>query len=386
MINIFYSWQSDLPSSSNRNFIESTLKKAIESLKKGSEDIRIEMRVDTATSALSGSPDIAASIFDKISHSQIFICDVSIINKYPSMIDKLIRWFTKRSTRLTPNPNVLIELGYASHNLGWDRVICVLNTAQGRVEDLPFDIRNRRMCTYYYQNDSDSNSKEKVKKQLVGTFKSALIDIIDKSENVSKNIELVNVIIAEKFCESVNYLGFFLNYFLSGELGDDLAEKVVNSSICTITMSYDEASINSIVDIFVNKKLEEISNCVSNSGDRLSWEEFFISALTRIYKECENLLLKYGGKGDHNLIYKLEKIKDFSSGIVAATNSKNSSYMKETYSDYMRQKVYAEDWLKPYFLEIVELRIFAIQYLDYSNTDVKVQPKVLPGEKLKNRQ
>jgi hypothetical protein len=138
MINIFYSWQSDSLSSSNRNFIEDALEKARKSLKKASETIHIEMRVDTATNELAGSPDIADSIFKKISSSQIFLCDVTIINS-PSKFEKMMRNLTKKNMRLTPNPNVLIELGYAINVLGWDKVICVVNTAQCKVEDLPFD-------------------------------------------------------------------------------------------------------------------------------------------------------------------------------------------------------------------------------------------------------
>lgn len=80
MINIFYSWQSDSPLYTNRNLIKDALEKAIKSLNKGSEEIKLEMRIDTATDSLSGSPDIAASIFNKISNSHIFVCDTTIIN------------------------------------------------------------------------------------------------------------------------------------------------------------------------------------------------------------------------------------------------------------------------------------------------------------------
>lgn len=35
------------------------------------------------------------------------------------------------------NPNVLIELGYASSKLGWDRILCIHNLMYGKIEDLP---------------------------------------------------------------------------------------------------------------------------------------------------------------------------------------------------------------------------------------------------------
>ncbi len=43
-----------------------------------------------------------------------------------------------------PNPNVLLELGYAAAKLGWDRLVLVMNTNYGHPEELPFDLRNRR--------------------------------------------------------------------------------------------------------------------------------------------------------------------------------------------------------------------------------------------------
>jgi hypothetical protein len=381
MINIFYSWQSDSPSSTNRNFIKSALEKAIQSLKKGSEYIQIEMRVDTATDGLPGSPDIAASIFEKILNSQIFLCDVTIINSQ-STVEKIIRFLTKKIVRQTPNPNVLVELGFAFSCLGWNKVICVVNTAQGKVEDLPFDIRGRRMCAYCYPDSS--KSKEEIKSQLVGALKYALIDIIGSLEAV-QNIELINMIISQKFCDRVNYLGIFLNYFLTDELGHEAAEELVNNSVCTVVDHDDLASVDSIISVFTKKNLDEPSNLLLSSGERASWKEFFIVALEKISNESEILLMKYGSSGDQTLIYELERIKDVTGSVICFAHSNDSKYMKETYADEVRRKVYAESTLKPYFLELIRVRMLAIRYLNSSSTTAKIQPKVLPGETLKTQ-
>lgn len=373
MITIFYSWQSDSPSSSNRSFIKDALEKAIKALKKGSEEngsetIKFEMRVDTATDKLPGSPDISASIFEKISSSQIFIGDVTIINP-SSRVDNLIRLLTRSSTRLTPNPNVLIELGFAAHCLGWDKVICVVNTAQNRVEDLPFDIRARRMCTYSYPNNQ--KTKEEIKKQLISTLRDALIEVITNINNINViGIINVNVILAKKFCDCLNYMGVVLTYFLANDLGYEKSEEVVNGTICTVSENYNKSAIDTIISIFENKNLMELSNAQSDSGEKLSWHEWFIVALERVYTGCENLLLKYGssGSGNPNLIYYLERVKDVSRSMIDLTNNNISSYMKETYSDEVRQKVYANSLLKPYLLEIISVRILAIQYLISSPT------------------
>jgi hypothetical protein len=71
----------------------------------------------------------------KVEQSQVFVCDVSIVNDISD-------------ARPTPNPNVLIELGYALSALGEDRVLLVLNEAFGGPELLPFDLRMRRAIPY----------------------------------------------------------------------------------------------------------------------------------------------------------------------------------------------------------------------------------------------
>ena len=76
---IFYSWQSDLPNKDNRSFIENCIEKAIRKEKLGFE-AGLTVAVDRDTKKTVGTPDIAGTIFDKIAKTDIFICDISIIN------------------------------------------------------------------------------------------------------------------------------------------------------------------------------------------------------------------------------------------------------------------------------------------------------------------
>lgn len=154
---VFYSWQSDLPNKINRGFIEDCLKRAIKELKAEGQ-LKIDPCLDRDTMNVPGSPDIAATILDKIDSAALYVCDVSIINK-------------GAAGRLTPNPNVLVELGYAIKSLGWNRVICVFNGATGRVEELPFDLRQRRVRVYHLDEQDD---KPEVRKALTGVLKDDL--------------------------------------------------------------------------------------------------------------------------------------------------------------------------------------------------------------------
>lgn len=146
---IFYSWQSDLPNKDNRSFIENCIEKAIKKEKLGFE-AGLTVAVDRDTKKTVGTPDIAGTIFDKIAKTDIFICDISIINGN----DK---------GRKCPNPNVLLELGYAVRTLGWDRIICFYNLKYGELKSVPFDLSHRRI--FFYNSDNE-NEKEEVSKAL----------------------------------------------------------------------------------------------------------------------------------------------------------------------------------------------------------------------------
>ena len=50
-----------------------------------------------------------------------------------------------------PNPNVMLEYGYALDALGNQRLIGVFNKAFGKPDDLPFDLRHRRWPIQYGQ-------------------------------------------------------------------------------------------------------------------------------------------------------------------------------------------------------------------------------------------
>ena len=131
---IFFSWQSDL--GETRNVIWSALDKAVRNLNR---DVALEeasLRVDQDTDSVAGWPEITSAILDKIERCGVFVADITPINGPQS------------SFRLTPNPNVLFELGYAlATGLGRTRIICVVNTSYlqgGDLKELPFDVRGSR--------------------------------------------------------------------------------------------------------------------------------------------------------------------------------------------------------------------------------------------------
>lgn len=177
-VNLFYSWQSDLPSAKNRNLIAFCLRKAIKQLKDEINEVS-EFCVESDSRNDIGTPDLAESIFAKIEKSDILVADISLIN-------------AEGNCRPTPNPNVLLELGFASKAISWSNILCIYNCEYGKVESLPFDIRTRKPIVY-----NTSGGVVEAKKMLIKAFKNQIKDIIynriiDKKEYLStkRNIDL----------------------------------------------------------------------------------------------------------------------------------------------------------------------------------------------------
>lgn len=137
---IFYAWQDDLPQKYNRNAIRKALQIAAAELEAEFSDDETEplkIDVDEATRGIPGSPNIPREILGKIQRADIFVADVSSINA--KQIDE---------AKKTPNPNVVFELGYAVAQLGWNRVILLVNEVHGSVKKLPFDFDRHRASVF----------------------------------------------------------------------------------------------------------------------------------------------------------------------------------------------------------------------------------------------
>lgn len=130
MNTVFWSWQSDLDGRVTRDLIRDALVAALLELN-AELDERHELTSDTK--GVAGSPDIVATILEKIDAAAVFVADVTPIAVSPS-------------GKAVSNPNVLIELGYAKKSLGLLRIIQVWNTAfeGATIDQLPFDMRGRR--------------------------------------------------------------------------------------------------------------------------------------------------------------------------------------------------------------------------------------------------
>jgi hypothetical protein len=165
---IFFSWQSDTPTGIGRNLIRKALDeicKEIAAEPNIEEASRDELVVDSDTQGEAGQPPIAETIFKKIDTAAVFVADVTFTAK---RVD---------DERPTPNPNVLIEYGWALKSLGYSRVISVMNDAYGEpsAETLPFDLAHVRWPTRYTLSENAvPEQKADVRRKLVASLKEAI--------------------------------------------------------------------------------------------------------------------------------------------------------------------------------------------------------------------
>ena len=252
---IFYSWQSDLPNKYNRNFIRDCIEKAVKEANR--DDKCIE--VDRDTNGIAGFPNIQQTILQKIERANIFIADISIVNK--TILNK---------KRRMPNPNVLFELGFAVKALGWEHVVCVFNEDYGKIGDLPFDIRQHRIISYSLKD----KRREDTKSQVVGAIKRTLNILAEKGFIYSaKRLQMdcllnvsTNDILFSPF-EDGKRMSCYINYTERV----DFYVKESTQGEWKICGCYKDIGYNFINDFSLNIEFSEYKlqiSCVDLDGDR----------------------------------------------------------------------------------------------------------------------
>lgn len=167
---VFWSWQSDSPAECNKNFVKKALDLALEQV---SDELGLDEaerpELDHDTKDAPGMVAIVDEIFRKIEQADVFVGDITFVGSTQPKKEG-------DKVKLTPNPNVLIELGHALTSVGFEGIILVTNKAfGGTVEDLPFDLRHRRgPIEYKLAPDTTDKERRKVRDQLVKDLVGAL--------------------------------------------------------------------------------------------------------------------------------------------------------------------------------------------------------------------
>jgi hypothetical protein len=88
---VFWSWRSDTDGKTGRFFVRDALKEAIDQLKQAPEieepsarEGREALHFDQDVQGVTGSPDLARTILDKIDAAHVVVADVTLVGRCPS--------------------------------------------------------------------------------------------------------------------------------------------------------------------------------------------------------------------------------------------------------------------------------------------------------------
>ncbi len=179
---IFYCFQSQLPL--QRYFILNALEAAKDQLN-AEKGRRWRYKIDQSSRAKAGMHMIADTLLQKISDASIFVADVTFCNaatieaQKESQAEATINVAAASAvaaaaseaaatsaaasleadrlptSRMMPNPNVLLELGFAMHAVEFSRCIMVRDETVGERKDLPFDIAGSKYVPFLLPNSAE---------------------------------------------------------------------------------------------------------------------------------------------------------------------------------------------------------------------------------------
>lgn len=182
---VFWSWQSDTPGNIGRFFVRDALRDAIERLRAEPDieepertETREALHLDSDRQGVSGSPDLAALIMEKIAASTVVVADVTPVGATPGVVNG--RGEQVGVPKKLMNSNVAIELGYALHALSDRRILMVCNSHYGDRADLPFDLAHKA-GPVFYRLAPGANRQEiaATKRTLTGEFVTRLRDYLN---------------------------------------------------------------------------------------------------------------------------------------------------------------------------------------------------------------
>ncbi len=127
---VFYSWRSDRPNAVCRSLIERSLEAAVKVLNAAvSIEPAERIELQSGTKGEIGIVPVADTILNRIDQASVVITDLTYVAK-------------RAVGGGIPNPNVMLEYGYALRSRSGKRMIAVMNTAFGdpETQSLPFDL------------------------------------------------------------------------------------------------------------------------------------------------------------------------------------------------------------------------------------------------------
>jgi len=128
------------------------------------------VKIDADTEGVLGHVPVTETILKKISVCDAFVPDLTFVAETPD-------------GKLIPNPNVMLEYGYALSSRTFSIMIPVMNTAYGPPEKLPFDMGHaRHPIAFNLSSTAKTAERRAARSSLAQEFERILRLMIDAAE------------------------------------------------------------------------------------------------------------------------------------------------------------------------------------------------------------
>lgn len=167
---VFFAFQMDIDDKFGKGFIQSAIEVAIQKFKGEGVDVSL----DFGFRGTPGTPLLIDEMLKKSSESDMVIVDLTYTSAKEWLDAELIKEdsthllfsIPKGDRKLSPNPNVLLETGYAWAKKGTYRTLAVMNSAYGSPDLLPVDLKGFRWGITYSLNNDNYADRKSVRKDL----------------------------------------------------------------------------------------------------------------------------------------------------------------------------------------------------------------------------
>lgn len=181
ILRIFFSWQveTNIQGFNNKDFLKDCIGSAIKQIENKGTLKGIHFELIEGLNKTSGSSEVAPLMFAQIDNCDIFIGDMTIVQRICSCLEPL-RNKKGLYFRYSPNCNVYGEYNRALglHKDFWKQIILLLNDTNKSPEEdssvIPFDTRHRRWPITFNLKDNSVESKTKAKEALMKDLPEAI--------------------------------------------------------------------------------------------------------------------------------------------------------------------------------------------------------------------
>ncbi|MCI9846956.1 hypothetical protein [Flavobacterium pectinovorum] len=175
---VFFAFQMDVEDKFGKGFIQSAIEIAIAKFR--SEGTNVSL--DFGFRKTPGTPLLIDEMLRKSNESDMVIVDLTYTSAKEFLAAEIIGEdadstsirIPKGDRKLSPNPNVLLETGYAWAKKGTYRTLAVMNEAYGSPSDLPVDLKGFRWGITYNLNESNNENRKAVRAELAKDFYDAI--------------------------------------------------------------------------------------------------------------------------------------------------------------------------------------------------------------------